>query len=137
MRVSAYPRPGFIWWSALFRGAQTVPGGKVFLSRSTIFAWGETLSRPLPKTKPNQTKPNPKKSRKHRETECFYNVPSNPANVRTTFSCPTHFLSKYLNGRKTYCMFKSVFCNAGSRCAIAFYIYTAAVIAGDRVTAGE
>jgi hypothetical protein len=34
-------------------------------------------------------------------------------------------------------MFKSVFCNAGSRCAIAFYVYTAAVIAGDRVTAGE
>jgi hypothetical protein len=34
-------------------------------------------------------------------------------------------------------MFKSVFCKAGGRCATAFYIDTAAVISGDRLTAGE
>ena len=44
---------------------------------------------------------------------------------------------KYLKAIKTYCMFKSVFCDAGSRCAIAFYVYTEAVISGGRVAARE
>jgi hypothetical protein len=50
---------------------------------------------------------------------------------------PGRLSRKILEDNKNILYVQIRFCNAGSRCAIVFYVHTAAVISGDGLSAGE